>query len=98
MVGTCLWHPGKHIPCCGSGETGLQTGRDWSQAELGDLQRCPLLRRTLGKAHDRLTAQLPYGHDGSEVKPASKKFMRIHDDACKAHSTVPNGKWQLCCD
>lgn len=24
--------------------------------------------------------------------------MRIHDNACKAHSTVPDGKWQLCCD
>ena len=96
LCGTCPWHPGKRIPCCGSKETRLQTGRGWIQAELGDLQRCHLLHRTLGKVHEHITAQLPYGQNGRKVKPASKNFMRILDNACKAYSTVPDGKWQCC--
>lgn len=97
LCGTCPWHPGKRFPCCGSRETGLQTGKGWSQAELGDLQCRHLSHRTLGKAHELVTAQLPYGQNGRKVKPASKNFMRILDNACKACSTVPSGKWRFCC-
>ena len=92
LCGRCPWYPGKRIPCCGSRETGLQTGKGWSQAELGDLQRRHLSHRTLGKAHEHVTAQLPYGQNARKVKPASKNFMRTLANACQARSSA---RWQM---
>ena len=88
---------GNAFHAVGPGRPGCRLGKAGVRQSWETFSVVNLSHRTLGKAHKLVTAQLPYGQNGRKVKPASKNFMRILDNACKACSTVPGGKWQFCC-
>ena len=59
------------------------------QAELGDLSALPLII----PPYSKITLRAKWESE----KFALKNFIRIHDNAGKSGSAVPDSKWQFCC-